>query len=112
MSYPSNEKKFTVTTDELLADIEAAEDTAKHVSEASGDHRSNVKALLERGYEKATFAWFRKQHALSDEKFADRWRTLKACMDAYDPVAEARIRDLVDRMGEDTDGMAADMAAE
>jgi len=51
-------------------------------------------------------------HAMSDEKFADYWRTFKACVDAYEAEAESRIQDLLDRKGEETSGMEADMAAE
>jgi hypothetical protein len=51
-------------------------------------------------------------HAMSDEKFADYWRTFKACVDAYDMEAESRIQDLLVRKGEETSGMVADMVAE
>ena len=113
MSYPKNQNAFTVTLDQLLADIASAEDTAQTVSEANGEHRSNIKGILdERGYHKKAFADFRAMHAMSDEKFADYWRTFKACVDAYEAEAESRIQDLLDRKGEETDGMDADMAAE
>ena len=36
----------------------------------------------------AAFADFRAMHAMSDEKFADYWRTFKACVDAYEAEAE------------------------
>ena len=55
---------------------------------------------------------FRAMHAMSDEKFADYWRTFKACVDAYEVEAESRIQDLLDRKGEETSVMQADMAAE
>lgn len=113
MSYPSNQKKFTVTIDQLLADIEAADDTAQNVAEANGEHRSNIKAILEeRGYHKKSFADFRAMAAMSDEKFADYWRTFSACYEAYQETAETRIQDLLDRKGDDTDSMSSDMAAE
>lgn len=113
MSYPKNNKHFEITIEQLLADIASADDTAQTVSEANGVHRSNVKGILdERGYHKKAFADFRAMHAMSDEKFADYWRTFKACVDAYEAEAESRIQDLLDRKGEETDGMESDMAAE
>lgn len=113
MSYPSNGKEFSITLEQLLADIEVADDTAQHVAEANGDHRSNLKAILEeRGYHKKAFADFRAMAAMSDEKFADYWRTFSACYEAYEGTADARIRDMLDRKADATDGMSDDMAAE
>jgi hypothetical protein len=113
MSYPKNQNTFSITLEELIADIASAEDTAQSISEANGVHRSNVKGILdERGYHKKAFADFRAMHAMSDEKFADYWRTFKACVDAYEPEAESRIQDLLDRRGDETGGMEADMEAE
>jgi hypothetical protein len=113
MSYPQNHRSFAITLEQLLADITNAEDTAQTVSEANGAHRSNIKAILDdRGYHKKAFADFRAMHAMSDEKFADYWRTFKACVDAYGDEAESRIQDLLDRKGDETSSMAADMAAE
>jgi hypothetical protein len=113
MSYPKNQNTFSISLEQLLADIASAEDTAQTVSEANGEHRSNIKGILDdRGYHKKAFADFRAMHAMSDEKFADYWRTFKACVDAYEVEAESRIQDLLDRKGEDTGGMEADMAAE
>jgi hypothetical protein len=113
MTYLKNDKGFSITLEQLLADIASAEDTAQTVSEANGEHRSNIKGILDdRGYHKKAFADFRAMHAMSDEKFADYWRTFKACVDAYEAEAESRIQDLLDRKSEDTGGMEADMAAE
>ena len=115
MSYPTNQNNnsFSITLDQLLSDIASAEDTAQTISEANGEHRSNIKGILnDRGYHKKAFADFRAMHAMSDEKFADYWRTFKACVDAYEAEAESRIQDLLDRKGEETSGMEADMAAE
>jgi hypothetical protein len=113
MTYPKNEKSFTISLEQLLADIASADDTAKTIAEANGEHRSNIKGILdERGYHKKAFADFRAMHAMSDKKFADYWRTFKACVDAYEAEAESRIQDLLDRKGADTAGMDADMAAE
>ena len=113
MSYPKNQNSFRISLEQLLSDIASAEDTAQTISEATGVHRSNIKGILDdRGYHKKAFADFRAMHAMSDEKFADYWRTFKACVDAYDLEAESRIQDLLDRKGEDTSGMVADMAAE
>ena len=113
MSYPKNQNNFSISLEQLLSDIANAEDTAQTISEATGVHRSNIKGILDdRGYHKKAFAVFRAMHAMSDEKFADYWRTFKACVDAYDLEAESRIQDLLDRKGEDTSGMVADMAAE
>ena len=113
MTYLKNDKGFSITLEQLLADIASAEDTAHNVSEANGEHRSNIKGILDdRGYHKKAFADFRAMHAMSDEKFADYWRTFKACVDAYEAEAESRIQDLLDRKSEDTGGMEADMAAE
>lgn len=113
MTYLKNDKGFSITLEQLLADIASAEDTAQTVSEANGEHRSNIKGILDdRGYHKKAFADFRAMHAMSDEKFADYWRTFKACVDAYEAEAESRIHDLLDRKSEDTGGMEADMAAE
>lgn len=112
MTYLKNDKGFSITLEQLLADIASAEDTAQTVSEANGEHRSNIKGILDdRGYHKKAFADFRAMHAMSDEKFADYWRTFKACVDAYEAEAESRIQDLLDRKSEDTGGMEADMAA-
>ena len=113
MTYPNNGKTFSITLEDLLADIASADDTALTIAEANGEHRANIKGILEeRGYHKKAFADFRAMHAMSDEKFADYWRTFKACVDAYEHEAETRIQDLLDRKGEDTSGMEADMAAE
>jgi hypothetical protein len=113
MTYPQNDKIFRISLEQLLADINDASDTAQTIAEANGEHRANIKGILEeRGYHKKAFADFRAMHAMSDEKFADYWRTFKACVDAYDVEAESRIQDLLDRKGEDTSGMQADMAAE
>jgi hypothetical protein len=113
MNYPMNHTSFTITLEQLLADITNAEDTAQSVSEANGEHRANIKGILEeRGYHKKAFADFRAMHAMSDEKFADYWRTFKACVDAYEGEAESRIQDLLDRKDAETDGMSAEMAAE
>jgi hypothetical protein len=113
MTYPQNDRNFSITLEELLSDINIAADTAQSIHEATGDHRLNIKSILEeRGYHKKAFADFRAMHAMSDEKFADYWRTFKACVDAYDVEAESRIQDLLDRKGEETSGMQADMAAE
>ena len=113
MSYPKNQNNFSISLEQLLSDIASAEDTAQTISEATGVHRSNIKGILdERGYHKKAFADFRAMHAMSDEKFADYWRTFKACVDAYEAEAESRIQDLLDRKGEETSGMEADMAAE
>jgi len=112
MSYPNNEKGFSITLEELLQDITTAEDTAQTISEANGEHRSNIKGILdERGYHKKAFADFRAMHAMSDEKFADYWRTMSACYEAYKIEAESRISDLLDRKGVETTGMEADMGA-
>lgn len=98
MTYPQNENKFSITLEQLLSDINAADNTQQAVSEATGEHRSNIKFILEeRGYHKKAFADFRAMHAMSDEKFADYWRTFKACVDAYDEQAESRIADLLSR---------------
>jgi hypothetical protein len=113
MTYPQNDRNFSITLEELLSDINIAADTAQSIHEATGDHRLNIKSILEeRGYHKKAFADFRAMHAMSDEKFADYWRTFKACVDAYDVEAESRIQDLLNRKGEGTSGMEADMAAE
>jgi len=113
MSYPKNQNNFSISLEQLLSDIANAEDTAQTISEATGVHRSNIKGILDdRGYHKKAFADFRAMHAMSDEKFADYWRTFKACVDAYEVEAESRIQDLLDRKGEETSGMQADMAAE
>lgn len=113
MSYPKNKTSFSISLEQLLSDIASAEDTAQAISEANGEHRSNIKGILDdRGYHKKAFADFRAMHAMSDEKFADYWRTFKACVDAYEVEAESRIQDLLDRKGEETSVMQADMAAE
>lgn len=113
MSYPKNKTSFSISLEQLLSDIASAEDTAQAISEANGEHRSNIKGILDdRGYHKKAFADFRAMHAMSDEKFADYWRTFKACVDAYEVEAESRIQDLLDRKGEQTSVMQADMAAE
>lgn len=113
MTYPQNDRNFSITLEELLSDINIAADTAQSIHEATGEHRSNIKGILDdRGYHKKAFADFRAMHAMSDEKFADYWRTFKACVDAYEAEAESRIQDLLDRKGEETSGMEADMAAE
>lgn len=113
MSYPKNKTSFSILLEQLLSDIASAEDTAQAISEANGEHRSNIKGILDdRGYHKKAFADFRAMHAMSDEKFADYWRTFKACVDAYEVEAESRIQDLLDRKGEETSVMQADMAAE
>jgi len=113
MTYPKNDRNFSITLEELLSDITIAADTAQSIHEATGDHRLNIKSILEeRGYHKKAFADFRAMHAMSDEKFADYWRTFKACVDAYDMEAESRIQDLLVRKGEETSGMVADMVAE
>ena len=98
-TYPRNTPEFLITTDQLMADIEQANNTAETVSEANGTHRSNIKNILEeRGYHKKAFADFRSMQAMSDSKFADYWRTFQACLDAYRPVANRRIADMVDAM--------------
>lgn len=113
MSYPKNQNGFSISLEQLLSDIASAEDTAQTISEANGEHRSNIKGILDdRGYHKKAFADFRAMHAMSDEKFADYWRTFKACVDAYEVEAESRIQDLLERSGEETSGMEADMAVE
>lgn len=107
-----NQTRFTITLEQLLADISNAGDTAQSVSEANGAHRANIKGILEeRGYHKKAFADFRAMHAMSDEKFADYWRTFKACFDAYEAEAESRIQDLLERKTADADAMDAEMAA-
>ena len=112
MSYPKNENTFSITLEQLLADIASASDTGQTVAEANGEHRSNIKSILdERGYHKKAFADFRAMHAMSDEKFADYWRTFKACVDAYEAEAESRIQDLLDRKASENDGMDSDMEA-
>ena len=110
MSFPKNENIFSITPEQLLADIASAGDTRQTVAEANGEHRSNVKRILdERGYHKKAFADFRAMHAMSDEKFADYWRTFKACVDAYEAEAESRIQNLLDRKASEDDGMDGDM---
>ena len=112
MSYPKNEKGFAITLEDLLRDIASADDTAQTISEANGEHRSNIKGILdERGYHKKAFADFRAMHAMSDEKFADYWRTMSPCYEAYKIEAESRISDLLDRKGSESSGMEADMGA-
>lgn len=113
MTYPKNDRSFSISLEQLLADIASAEDTAQTVAEANGDHRSNLKGILdERGYHKKAFADFRAMHAMSDEKFADYWRTMSACYEAYKEEAESRIQDLLDRKSDETAGMEGSMAAE
>lgn len=109
-SYPKNSPDFTITTDELLADINNAANTAETVSEANGEHRSNIKSILEaRGYHKKAFADFRAMQAMSDSKFADYWRTFDACFEAYRPVAQKRVSDLVDQMDAESSEMESDL---
>lgn len=111
MSDPQNDRSFSITLEQLLTDIASAEDTAQTISEANGAHRSNIKGILEeRGYHKKAFADFRAMHAMSDEKFADYWRTFKACVGAYEAEAESRIQDLLDRKSDEDGSMVADMA--
>ena len=109
-TYPKNAMEFAITTEELLADIQQANDTADTVSEATGKHRSNLKSILEeRGYHKKAFADFRAMQSMSDSKFADYWRTFEACVKAYGPVADRRIRDMVDGMDKEASDMEADL---
>lgn len=109
MSYPKN-SDFTITLEQLLEDLAQAENNAEAVSEANGEHRANLKTILdERGYHKKAFADFRAMHAMSDSKFADYWRTFAACYEAYKEEAESRIRDMVDKAEAETDDMEAAM---
>ena len=53
MSYPKNKTSFSISLEQLLSDIASAEDTAQAISEANGEHRSNIKGILDdRGYHK------------------------------------------------------------
>ena len=113
MGNSQNDTSFSISLDQLLSDIARADDTAQRVAETNGEHRSTIKNIVdERGYHKKAFADFRAMHAMSDEKFADYWRTFKACVDQYEAHAESRIQDLLDRKGGETAAMEADMAAE
>lgn len=102
---------FSVDLDDLLNDLKSTADTQNTVGEANGEHRSNIKSILDtRGYHKKAFADFRAMFAMSDSKFADYWRTFKPMLDAYESEAERRIGDLVDKMDAETSEMEGDMA--
>lgn len=104
------DSNFTITLDELLTDLASTANSAQQVSEANGDHRSNIKAIIDnRGYHKKAFADFRAIYGMSDSKFADYWRTFKPMLDAYAEEAERRIADMIDAADAEASEMEGDL---
>lgn len=112
MAHPKNSEDFAVSLEDLLADLNSAEDSQNTVSEATGAHRSNLKAIIEnRGYHKGAFADFRKIHSMSDTALADYWRTFRPLLDVYEPEINSRIQDMVDKANTETADMEDAMGA-
>lgn len=110
MTEPRRDTNFSITLEEMMQDIASAADTGDTVSEANGDHRSNLKAIIEnRGYHKKAFSDFRAMAAMSDSKFADYWRTFSVMFETYRDEAEKRIQDLVDKADAASNEMESDM---
>ncbi len=99
-----------VNIDDLLAEFSQLNQGKKAKDEAVGALRAQIKAILEtRGYHKKAFATVRTIADMSDTALADFWRTFKPMLDAYTPVIDSRIGDMVDKMENEADDMEKDL---
>lgn len=78
-----NTNQFTVDGKDLQKDIEQLKDMKSSVSEATGELRSQIKAILDnKGYHSKALAIIRDLDAMSETKRADVLRTFTIMFEA------------------------------
>lgn len=105
---------FTVDVDELADQLAECSELKDGVSEANGDLRSRIKAIIESSeYHKNAFAMVRQIFEMSETKRADFLRTFKPMFDGmYQQVWLDEMKDLVDKAEAETAAMEDELEDE